>query len=397
MGLHRPHPLARAPLVDRLDRLLVAAWAKGLSSYPSLDPEVLMSKGSEGYSPFDLASVREAEGVADFEQRLSRLCDALEAEAQLSPLGRTIAHGQIVRIVEQRHALGKLWREKPEILETDVEPPIIIVGQMRSGTTRLHRLLAADPAHSSTRFCDSWNPAPRYPDTRPLSGMLALFAIRRLDPWIDAIHPMGSRIADEELGWMAEALDHSAFEVQWRIPSFVRWSEASDHTPIYRELERLLKTDAAHHRNADRPRAMKVPQFAEDLPALLAQFPDARLVVSQRDEEDVLRSSVSLVANQMTIQSDSANLDWIETEWRRKIALRRDRLSEAMQNHEGVIAEVDFERLSSDWHSEMSRAYRALGSTLSDQALAAMERVMTKSEGGAHTVHAAQLNQFEEA
>jgi len=397
MAPHRPHPLARAPIVDRLDRLLRAAWDKGLSPYPSLDPEALLAKGGRDYSPDDLTSGREPDDAADFAQRLEKMCHALEEEAELSPLGRTIAHGQIVRIIVQRHALGRLWRENAEILSTRIAPPIIVVGQMRSGTTRLHRLLAADPAHSATRFCDSWNPAPRKPDTRPLSGMLALLAIRRLDPWIDAIHPMGARVADEELGWMAEALDHSAFEVQWRIPSFVRWSETRSHAPVYRELARLLKTDAAHHGHADRPRVMKVPQFAEDLPELLDQFPEARVVVSQRDEEDVLRSSISLVANQMAIQSGHAELDWIEAEWQRKVALRRERLEQSLHGFSGALARVDFDRLSDDWRAEIARVYAALDLPLSDAALAAMGAVAEQSEDGAHIAHAAQLKQFAQA
>lgn len=383
----RSHLLDRVPLVERVDRWLHSAWERGLSSYPSLDPGVLMAKGRGAHSADDLLAGRSAEDAEDFVQRLERLCDALEAEARLNGLGRTIAHGQLARVIRHRHQLGALWRKRPELARTEIAPPIIVVGQMRAGTTRIHRLLAADPALSATRFCDSWNPVPRSPDLRPLWSGIALALGRSINPWLDTLHPFGAARADEELGWLAGALDHSAYEAQWHIPGFVRWSEACDPAPIYREFSRILRTDAAHAGNTRRPRVLKVPQFAEDLPALLAQFPDARIVVASRSEADVLKSAVSLVANQMTIQSDTVDLDWVEAEWRRKLALRQSRLDAALAAFGGPIAAVDFDRLGADPMTVIAKLYRALDLPLNSTAQAAMQREIDASQSGAHHLH----------
>lgn len=393
----RPHPLARAKLVDRANRWLAGAWRKGLLSYPPLDPEALLAKAGRGFSGCDEAGARTCEDVADFRERLARLCEALQTEAALNPLGRAIAHGQLARIVRQRHALGRLWRRRPALIRTPLAPPIIVVGQMRAGTTRIHRLLAADPAHAGTRFCDSWHPAPTTPDLRPLWSGLALFMARRLDPWIDTLHPFGAARADEELGWLAAALDHCAYEAQWRVPSFTAWSEARDPAPVYREFARILATDAAHRGNAHLPRVLKVPQFAEDLPALLAQFPGARLVVARREPKDVARSAASLVANQMAIQSDSVDLEWIEAEWDRKIALRQERMEATLGSFAGPCAEVDFAALDADWRSEIERVYRELGLTLTHEASGAMEAEQARSARSLHHAHRVALKAFARA
>lgn len=120
-------------------------------------------------------------------------------------------------------------------------------------------------------------------------------------------------------------------------------------------------------------------------------------MVSRRCSEETHRSSVSLVANQMIIQSDAVDLPWIEQEWRRKIALRQARLEQALSDFSGPVAEIDFDRLGADWEEEMSAVYATLGLELNDSALAAMRREMQGNESGAHGAHAAQLERFANA
>jgi len=392
--LPRPHPLARAQLVDRLNAALDNSWRRGWLSEPTLDPGELWDKAARGFAEEDEQGGRSEEDARDFRQRLDALSAALRDEAQLNPLGRTMAHGQMVRAIRQRLALGRMWRDRPELLRTPFAPPILVVGQMRAGTTRLHRLLAADPAHAATRFCDSWHPVPSRFDTRPILSGFALFMARRIDPWIDTLHPFGAARHDEELGWLASALDHSTYEAQWRIPSYVALGESRDPSPVWREFARILRTDAAHRRNGHLPRVMKVPQFSEQLDPLLAQFPGARVVLAERADAAVIRSSASLVANQMTIQSDDCDMSWIEAEWTRKIALRHSRTEAALRKFAGKVATADFDRLSADWSASITDIYRQLGLDHSEAAQTAMTREMRLAANSPHVGHAAQLDSF---
>ncbi len=388
-------------MVDRLNGWLETAWHAGLCSRPPVDPEALWAKACRSAPATGEHGGRSDEDAADFRLRLERLCAALEGEAALNPLGRTIAHGQLVRVLRQRLQLGGLWRAQLELAETPLAPPIVVVGQMRGGTTRVHRLLAADPAHAATRFCDSWHPVPPRPtlapDLRPFWSALTLDFARRLDPWLDTIHPFGTTRPDEELGWLAAALSPCAYEAQWRVPSFSSWSEERDPAPIYREFARILATDAAHRGNADRPRVLKVPQFAEDLGALLAQFPLARVVVARRDPEDVVRSATSLVANQMSMQSDGADLGWIEAECRRKVALREERMNEALTRFEGPVAEVEFEELDRDWEGAIAGIYRQLRLPLTSAALDALREEQGRAAHSPHKAHALTYRRFARA
>ena len=373
------------------------SWSSGLSPKPPLEPEFLWTKGRAEFDAADEGAGREAQDVADFRERLAALCEAIGREAQLNALGHAMAYGQLKPAIRTRHALGRMWRERPERARTAIAPPIVVVGQMRAGTTRLHRLLAADPRHAGTRLCNSIEPVPRKPDTRPIRCALGLALARKINPWLDTLHPFGATRADEELGWLGAALNHGIYEAQWRIPSFVAWSEERDPTPVYRELARMLRSDAAVMGDGDKPRVLKCPQYAEDLPALLAQFPDARVVVARRDCREVLASTVSVVASQMAYQTDHAALDEIEREWARKLALREARMGAALAGFGGPVAQVEFAALSRDWRGEMARVYAALGLNLSGEALAAMEREQAVANRSAYRHHAGAYRRFARA
>ncbi len=390
----RPHPLARSTFAQKADRAIEQIWRRGLAEKPRLDPDYLWPIGAKGFSRADEVSIRSSEEVADFRERLDRLCRALREEAQLNALGHTMAYGQLKKAIRERHALGRLWRRQPERARTAIAPPILVIGQMRSGTTRVHRLLAADPRHVATRFCDSHHPVPVSPDIRPLVSRAVLALARRINPWLDTLHPFSPRRGDEEIGWLAAALSPPSYEAQWHIPSFVRWSERRDPAPVYAEFARILRTDADHAGNAHRPRVMKCPQFSEDMSALLGVFPDARLVLTQRDDRPMWESTVSMVAGQSAYQSDALDLATIEQEWHRRIAHRNRRLRAALANADAPLCRVAFDDLNEDWRGEMHRVYDAFGIEMTGEALEAMEAEVSRSESEGHVSHRAQVEAF---
>ncbi|WP_337661006.1 sulfotransferase [Erythrobacter sp. Alg231-14] len=335
--------------------------------------------------------------VTDFRLRLEKLTEAIRTEADLNPLGQAMAYGQLIRVIGNRLALGAYWETNPFPRDAELmELPIMVVGHMRSGTTRIHKLLASDPAHSHTRYCDAWRPLPGNLTLRRLKGSLDLTMMGALNPWLQSIHPMASGAIEEELAWLAGALNHSIYETQWRIPSFSEFSEARDATPIYSEFGRILVTDSLHRGTVTRPRVMKAPQFSEDLAVLLAMYPGARLVIAERDNAAVLRSAVSLAANQMAIQSNSCDLAQIEALWAHKITLRDAQIEAALQGWKGPVARLNFDDLNTDWEGEIARTYRELDLSLSSEALTAMRAMMTASETGHHRSHASQMDRFEQ-
>lgn len=362
-----PAPVLANPntRVAALNALLARSWSAGVFSTPSLDPGVLVD-----------TAVRQT-GLDDFGRdhwrpALEQLCASLDGEADLNPFGRTVAHGQVVAALKLRLRAHALWQRHPEILDIPLTAPIIVLGQMRSGTTRLQRLLACDPRLDHTRFFESSHPLPQR--GRRLRAGLGLKAMAALNRDFAAIHPTGAGLPDEEIGLFAPGLISSQFEVQWRIPSYARWCEAADTRAAYAEFRALLQTLRwLRGQRGDRPWVLKVPQFTQDLPALLASFPDARLLCVERERAAVVGSAASLVLNQMQLQSDAADPHWIGREWLGKVVHREAVVARTLAGRPCVPRHsVDYARMDDDWLSEIEAVYDFLELPLTGPVIAAM-------------------------
>ncbi|MBB3695007.1 sulfotransferase [Sphingomonas sp. BK580] len=381
-SLHRGTPSTRIRVADAALRRL---WAAGWAETPSLDPAVLIAKATRR------AGVAADEDRVGWRRRLALLCDDLEGPARLSGLGRTIAHGQLVGALATRFRAHALWQRHPEIAAQPIAAPVIVVGQMRSGSTRVQRLLACDPRLTYTRFYEGWHPvgtpAARL-DSRRLKGRLGLACAHALNPAFAAIHPTSLDAADEEIGLHNVSIFGAAFEAQWRVPGFTAAVEQDDAAPVYAEFRRLLQTIRWQRRErCARPWILKVPQFAQDLPSLLRVFPDARLIHLHRDPEAVVASSASLVCNQMRLQSHHVDPTWIGAEWRRKVALRASRVAAARARADVPQLDLAYDDVGGDWLGEMRRVYRVLDLPLTPEVSAAMRAYVTATAPGRRAAH----------
>lgn len=372
-------------IVATASRGLATAWARGLLAEPPLDAAALVAK----------AERLENEPIqpGDWEEALRILTNDLRGVAALNPLGRAMAHGQLVGILRQRIRAKRLWRHHPEILDRPIERPIVILGQMRSGTTLTHRLLACDPRFSFTRFHQTLDPlAANSMVGRWRTAMIGSL-LHRLNPQLKSVHPTSASAPEEEFGLHGFSLYGAMFEAQWHVPNFARWSEDRDLSPVYGEFHRLLQTLRwRRHDRADAIQLLKAPQFMQDLPALIDEFPDARFVMLARDPAEVVASSASLVWHQRRIQSDAADPRRIGTEWRRKTLMREERARRALAGiSRANLITLEFDRLRADWRSEMRRIYEFLGLAPTHSTQARMNRVAGVSDHRGHRYSAAQF------
>lgn len=355
-------------------------WKTGLEPRPVLEAAALMARARRQTGLHDFGR------IGHWGPLLEYLLDALGG-AGLSPLGEMVAQGQITTALAARlraHAITG----KHDVGAVPITAPIIIVGHMRSGTTRLQRLLAADPRLDHTRLYESWFPVPAQQppliDGRRarVTGWLA--GLRAINPGFAAIHPTAAAAADEEVGLLGVTMCSSQYEVQWRIPAYARICEAIDREPVYAEFKALLQITrwlrGGDHVAADRPWVLKVPQFTQDLAALLAVFPDARLLCLDRHSADVLASSVSLVHNQMAMQSDRVDARWIGGEWLRKLRLREQAMRTALALNNAPRLTIEYDAVNRDWQAEMRRVYAFIGLDFTRPVAARMAQFIARSQ-----------------
>ena len=339
-----------------------------------------------------------------FEGALEQLLAALP-EARLNAAGELSGEKTLHHLLRDR-LLAQMWfRKHPEILARPLRRPVVIVGPMRSGTTRLHRLLAGDQRFAHLRSFETISPVPRpgfedvmagrAEDFRPVLARRIMKVARLANPRTLSIHPTGPFEPEEELGLIAASFYGMKFEAQWCVPGFARWSEQVDATPAYRHMANLLRLIGwSQQESSLRPWLLKTPQHMLDLPALLQVFPDARLIFTHRDPRAIVGSAASLAWNQTIIYSDHARPEAIGQEWLRKTALMTDRM---MAARAAIPAErmidVHFEDVDNDWRGTMERVYAFLDLDMAP-AMPGMERYMARSARLKRRPHRYNLEQF---
>jgi hypothetical protein len=308
------------------------------------------------------------------------LAEELERSAALSPLGRVIANGQLVGLLTARVRAERLLARHPEILEQPIRRPVIIMGPMRSGSTRVQRLLACDPRFTWTRLHESLFPVPsgRGDRKRVVAAAAVYRMLRSLNPAVQRIHPSGAMQPDEEFGHLAFAMTSAQAAVQWHVPRLVEAERRRDWTPVVGELATLLRLNGWARRETGEKRwVLKCPAYGDMADALFEAFPDASVIHLSRDPVKVVASSASLVFEQRRIHSDAADPRMIGPEWFAR-SLERQRTQErARARHPQVAAfDLHYDEVSRDWQGAMHRLYRFLGEPLTGAAMRAMERFL---------------------
>ena len=367
-----------------LSAALEQAWRAGALTRPTLDTSALIDEASrlEGARPLP----------GEWKTGFELLARDLETHAGLNAFGRAIAHGQLVGLLRQRARATKL----PTVARDDAvhrDPPVIILGHMRSGTTRLHRLLACDRGFSYTRLHETLRPLSSNRAGSVLSAAAVQTLLHLCNPQLRRIHPTSPLAPEEEFGLHAFSFHGSMFAAQWDVPDFAHWCDTRDLGPVYREFRWLLaRLAAARGDPPGQTQLLKAPQFLDDLDQVIRTFPGACFLWMRRDLGEVVASSSSLVWNQRRIQSDRADPLRIGAQWTAKTKARERRGLDALARHPAVpVLTVDYSAVTLDWPREMRRVYDFLGRPLAPETLYRMGRV---AGGSAHEGHRYAIAQF---
>ncbi|MDG6077806.1 sulfotransferase [Erythrobacter litoralis] len=381
-----------------LDAGVRAGRKLGLIGSARLDAEALLGRATEETGLGDF-------GNPWFREPLEVLLESVKREANLNAAGEVSGVATLHHLLRDR-LLAQMWFERhPEILARPLRNPVVIVGPMRSGTTRLHRLLASDRRFAHLRSFETISPVPRpefeavmrgeAKDFRPILARRIMRVARLANPRTLSIHPTGPYEPEEELGLIAASFYGMKFETQWQVPTYARWCEGQSGLAAYRHMANLLRLIGwSQQESSLRPWILKTPQHMLDLPVLLEVFPDARLIFTHRDPQQVVGSAASLAWNQSIIYSDDVRPGDIGREWLRKTETMVARMRAARDAipPERMI-DVQYEDMERDWEGTMRRIYRFLALDM-EPARDAMQAYMNRTASLKRTPHSYSLESF---
>jgi len=383
---------AARPLGLRLMNRAGAALRRIGVPLASLDADALLqaARRNTGLSDF---------GHDAFRAPLARLLASLERDAQLTLLGRVIARRDLVRLLENRLRQVELRKQHREIDGERIERPLFIVGLPRSGTSILHELMAQDP---SNRVPMTWEVLHPFPppeaatfDSDPrIAQVDAHFSgIDRLLPDFKTMHPMGARLPQECVAITQHEFASMVWHTTNRVPSYQNWLDGADLRWVYESHKRWLQV-LQWKAPAERW-VLKSPGHLWALEALLAVYPDARIVQTHRDPLKVVASLVSLVCTLRTLASDAIDPHEIGRDWTQRLAAGLDhatRVRDAAKLPDSQIFDVPFRAFMADEIAMVRKIYEHFGMEYTAEAERRMRNFLAQNAADKHGRHSYDLS-----
>jgi len=277
-----------------------------------LDLLLAEARARQGLPDGGVADFCHAEFDADrFVDALGRVLAALEEEAELTPIGRWLTRRFLLRLLEVRLQLMATLRADPGVRDEPIEAPLFVAGAPRTGTTILHAMLAADPAHRVPLGWELLRPVPppgpsdSSNDPRVELADRELVLPQTVVSGLLAIHVYGGRRPKECLSAMSFAFLSEEFTARYHVPSYESWLARTDMTPAY-AMHRLV-LQVLQRRSGPAAWVLKSPVHLHSLPTLFDVYPDARVAVTHRDPLTMLASLTSLIATLRWAHSDSVD------------------------------------------------------------------------------------------
>ncbi|MCK9284199.1 MAG: sulfotransferase [Rhodocyclaceae bacterium] len=333
-----------------------------------------------------LAAASGATGLTDFGDRqfvkgLTTLTDALRSEARLNAMGHLMVSGGLIRLLSNRLRYQRDVTQHPEIRDEKIAAPIIILGLPRTGTSKLQRVMSADPTVQRLEFWRTINPAPfpgeepGNPKARIEAGLLVENTLSTMFPGWMARHPMEALEPDEELHIMDMSFECVISWLFSRVPSFYTYINQCDPHPTYNILHAMLQyLQWQDGGGRGRPWIMKSPVHIGALPTLIETFPDATIVHCHRDPRKVIPSFASLIEEGRKMGSDSVDPLEIGRDMLNHWGDQIDRNLKARESLPASrIMDVQFEEIMKDDVGVIRRIYQRAGRTLTPEAIAAFK------------------------
>ncbi|MFM8499909.1 MAG: sulfotransferase family protein [Chakrabartia sp.] len=339
-----------------------------------------------------------------FEAPLQALIGYVNRDAGLlSP--ESSAGARIQSALSDRLKLVQYFKDHPEAAEERIDLACAIIGLPRTGSTMVHRLLAAVPGFTALWWWETAFPFP-LPDESQTNPTPRQEAAKQMVDWLltqwpnfESIDPMDAMAVNEEVVLLDRTFLSTTYDSMMPIHDYGYWQADQDHEPAFRDLYRFLQV-IQHQRvlqgEARRPWVFKTPHhLMGGIGGLLSVWPDVKLVMTHRHVGQVLPSYCSMCASLSINSSTSYRKDQQGAHWSRRFRTGLERL-EALRGRlpADQIIDVQYEETVSDPIGMAEAVLAQLGITADAATRAALDACVKDNAREARPRHKYSADEF---
>lgn len=368
---------------NALNRLWGATYPAGTCSSLDKDSLIKAARKSTGFNDF---------GPFFQEEALDRMLLSINEEAQLHPIGQFITRQRMIQLLSVRLRAEHWFKKHPEILDQPLYPVSLIIGLQRTGTTKLHRLLAADPDTRAVLSWEALNPAPLNGDmyhgrNRIKVARTSEKALKLMSPGFFAIHPVEHLAPEEDVLLLDVSFLSTTAEATMHVPSYSVWLEETDQSAAYAYMVRLMKL-LQWQRPAKRW-VLKTPHHLEFLNLAKKYFEDVHFIWTHRNVYESIPSFLSMVSYARILFSNEVDPADVASHWLRKTGFM---LSRAIDFHKknsntSLFTHIPYESLVKDSHNILETIYQHRNEAISpalDKLFREAEQINPQGKYGRH-------------
>ena len=360
---------------------------------PDRESLIAQAAGQTGLSDF---------GDDWFFANIDALIPSLNKQAKLSAEGIYGAQHMVVSGLVNRLRHVQLVKDNLEILNEQVNVTAVLTGLPRTGSTMLHRMLAAAPKLTGVRWYETQNyvplegevrgnPAPRLEAAK---GVLA-YMLEAI-PELMSIHPMDIEQPDEEVIILGQLFSSSMIESTYFVPDYAEWLSGQDPRKAYDDLIQILQSlQWQDPSRKGKSWVLKTPGHLMGLQTVLEVFPDAKIVMTHRNPVSTIPSYCSMEASLYKMGSTDISNAEIGSYWMKRLKDWLDNFMAVRANADSDrFIDVNYKSLLTASSQEGMRVLSAAGIPMSSEIKTGMEEWIEANRREHRAAHKYSLQDF---
>ena len=361
----------------------------------ALDPDALINQAIE------ISGLRSF-GDMGFIEPMKVLLKCIPLHITLHQEGLESIQADFVRCLVNRLRFQHDLNAHPDILQEQVDDPIIVLGLGRSGTTEMQKILSAPNNVQKMAFWRLWNPAP-FPDAIPgqpdpriaQAGSANLVATD--NSAVHAAHHMEEQEVDEDWLLGMFTFDDWIWNQMVFSPSYLDWVMARSSAVPFAYMKSLVQyLQWQDGGRKDRPWVMKGVGYIAHMESLLANFPKATILHTHRDPLQTIPSWAKFVSAMWTLRSAPVDKHEIGREVMRYWGMAMDRYlaSRDKLGLDRCIVDARYGDVRENPMSIVERVYERAGRKITEPAYQSMAAWHSNNEQHRFGKHEYSLDEF---